>query len=97
MLVMAYTTTEHAIAYLTTDSVAELSLPSSSSTTAQAVVSSVTGLGMGKVGMNALSGWGGYVGLGPKAPKPSVIQLSEGEVLVTREGQLLSLNFIHLR
>jgi len=81
MLVMGYTPTDHALAYLNTMSVAELSLPSS------AVMSSSTSAGgMGKVGINALTGFGGYVvGLASKTQKPSIIQLAEEEVLVTKE------------
>lgn len=79
---MAYTASEHAIVYLNTMSVAELVLPSTSTSSA--------GLGMGRVGMGALSGLGGYVslGLGGKAAKPSVIQLSDGEVLITKDCKL---------
>ena len=77
MLVLAYGPTDHAIVYLNTMSVAELSLPSTGNPNA--------GLGMAKVGMGALSGLGGYMGLGTKANKPSVIQLGDGETLVTKE------------
>ena len=78
---MGYTPTEHAVAYLNTMSVAELSLPSSI-----AISPSTSAGGMGKVGINALTGLGGYVvGLASKTQKPSLIQLAEGEVLVTKE------------
>ncbi|KAF9509816.1 hypothetical protein BS47DRAFT_1411338 [Hydnum rufescens UP504] len=78
MLVLAYGPADHAIVYLNTMSVAELSFPSTSSANA--------GLGMAKVGMGALTGLGGYMGLGVKANKPSVIQLGDGEALVTKES-----------
>jgi Vam6/Vps39-like protein vacuolar protein sorting-associated protein 39 len=77
MLVLAYGPADHAIVYLNTMSVAELSLPSTSSPNA--------GLGMAKVGMGALTGLGGYMGLGVKTTKPSVIQLEDGEALVTKD------------
>lgn len=82
---MGYTPADHAIAYLNTMSVAELVLPSSTT------ISSSTSAGsMGKVGINALTGLGGYmVSLASKTQKPSVIQLAEGEVLVTKESTLV--------
>lgn len=86
MLVMGYTPTDHAITYLNTMSVAELSLPSS-----VAIPSSTSAGGMGKVGINALTGLGGYVvSLASKTQKPSIIRLAEGEVLVTKECEQFS-------
>lgn len=83
MLVMGYTPTDHAIAYLTTMSVAELTLPTNTAITASSSAGS-----MGKVGINALTGLGGYVvGLASKTQKPSVIHLNDGEVLVTKESE----------
>lgn len=80
MLVLGYGPTDHAIVYLNTMSVAELNLSPANNSNA--------GLGMAKVGMGALSGLGGYMGLGTKANKPSVIQLEDGETLVTKECEL---------
>lgn len=80
MLILGYTPTDHAIVYLSTMSVAELSLPTlpASSSTGAA------GGGMGK----ALTGLGGYVvGLASKVQKPSVVRLEEGEVCVTKESE----------
>ncbi|KAF8311952.1 hypothetical protein DL93DRAFT_2060501 [Clavulina sp. PMI_390] len=77
MLVMAYTATDHAIAYLSTMSIAELSLPTNT-----AISSSTSAGSMGK----ALTGFGGYVaGLAGKVQKPTAIQVSDGEVIVTKE------------
>lgn len=52
---------------------------------------------MGKVGINALTGLGGYVvGLASKTQKPSVVHISEGEVLVTKECKWLYVDDVAL-
>ena len=80
-LVIAYET-EYAVLYLSTMSVAELVIPS--------IPSAAMGIGMGKVGMGAFSGFSGYMTLGlGRGVKPLVIELQEGEVLVNKEGGVL--------
>jgi Vam6/Vps39-like protein vacuolar protein sorting-associated protein 39 len=57
-------------------------------------VQGISNVAMGKgIGMGAISGLGGYIGLGAKA-KPQVIRLSDDEVLIGRESAYHVLYFL---
>ncbi|KAG8832639.1 Vacuolar morphogenesis protein 6 [Serendipita sp. 399] len=87
VIAIAYTQTDHALLYLDTRSVAEVVLPNTLHP------SSSTGLtGAMGMGMNAISGLGGYMtlSLGAKT-KPSVIKIAEGEFVIPKETSTLFL------
>ena len=85
VLVFAYTATDHAVFSLDSLSSSELELPSPPATNAPSAGANLGSVGLG-MGMTALTGLGGYVGLGAKA-KPTVVKISEGEVLIPKESE----------
>jgi hypothetical protein len=85
-IAMAYTQTEHAILYMDTMSIAEVTLPTTVHPSTSAGLP--TGLsGAVGLGMTAFSGLGGYVksGLLGQA-KPTVIKTAEGEFIVPKDS-----------
>ncbi|KAF8604609.1 hypothetical protein BDV93DRAFT_537690 [Ceratobasidium sp. AG-I] len=76
-ITMAYPPPDYAVLSLTTMGLTEFVLPATS------VVTTNTGMSMG-MGMGALSGLGGYMGLGSKA-KQAVVKIEEGEVLIPKD------------
>jgi hypothetical protein len=76
---MAYPPPDHAVLSLTNMALTEFVLPATNTVTQNAGMS----MGMG-MGMGALSGLGGYMGLGAKA-KQAVVKIEEGEVLIPKE------------
>ena len=71
-----YVPVDYAIFSLKTRNVTEIDPPIHTGTS----VSSIGGMGMG-----ALSGLGGYIGLGSK-PVPCVLRSNDGEALVTKDS-----------
>jgi hypothetical protein len=83
VIAMAYTQTEHALLYLETMSVADITLP----TTLHPSTSTGLGGAMG-LGMNAFSGLGGYMTLGLGAKnKPTIIKTAEGEFVIPKDSE----------
>lgn len=76
---MAYPPPDYAVLSLTTMGLTDFVLPATS------VVTANTGMGMG-MGMGALSGLGGYMGLGSKA-KQAVVKIEDGEVLIPKDSE----------
>jgi len=79
---MAYTQTEHAILYMETMSIADVTLPTTLHSGASTGLSGAVGLGM-----NAFSGLGGYVrsGLLGQA-KPIIIKTADGEFVIPKDS-----------
>ncbi|CAE6468651.1 unnamed protein product [Rhizoctonia solani] len=77
-IVMAYPPPDNAILSLTTMALTEFTTPATTSVTTN------PGIGMG-MGMGALTGLGGYMGLGTKA-KFAAVKIEEGEVLIPKES-----------
>ncbi|CCO30777.1 Vam6/Vps39-like protein Short=hVam6p [Rhizoctonia solani AG-1 IB] len=77
-IVMAYPPPDNAILSLTTMALTEFVTP------ATTTVSNNPGIGMG-MGMGALTGLGGYMGLGSKA-KFAAVKIEEGEVLIPKDS-----------
>jgi hypothetical protein len=77
---MAYPPPDNAILSLTTMALTEFVTP------ATTTVSNNPGIGMG-MGMGALTGLGGYMGLGSKA-KFAAVKIEEGEVLIPKDCEL---------
>ncbi|CAG7849163.1 SubName: Full=Related to Vam6/Vps39-like protein involved in vacuolar morphogenesis {ECO:0000313/EMBL:CCA68795.1} [Serendipita indica DSM 11827] len=87
VIAMAYTATEHALFYLDTMSVADIVLPTALHPSTSSGLTGAMGMGM-----NAISGLGGYMtlGLGAKS-KPSVIKTADGEFTIPKENSSLFL------
>ncbi|KAG8682591.1 Vacuolar morphogenesis protein 6, partial [Ceratobasidium sp. 394] len=79
-ITMAYPPPDHAVLSLTNMALTEFVLPATNTVTQTAGMS----MGMG-MGMGALSGLGGYMGLGAKA-KQAVVKIEDGEVLIPKES-----------
>ncbi|KAG8793698.1 Vacuolar morphogenesis protein 6 [Ceratobasidium sp. 428] len=79
-ITMAYPPPDHAVLSLTNMALTEFVLPATNTVTQNAGMS----MGMG-MGMGALSGLGGYMGLGAKA-KQAVVKIEDGEVLIPKES-----------
>ena len=78
---LAYPPPDYAVLSLTTMGLTEFVLPATS------VVTANTGMSMG-MGMGALSGLGGYMGLGSKA-KQAVVKIEDGEVPIPKDSELI--------
>lgn len=78
-ITMAYPPPDNAVLSLTNMSLTEFVTPATT-----AVSTNPGGMGMG-MGMGALSGLGGYMGLGAKA-KQVVVKIEDGEVLIPKES-----------
>jgi hypothetical protein len=76
-ITMAYPPPDHAVLSLTTMGLTEFVTP------ATTTVSTNPSMGMG-MSMGALTGLGGYMGLGTKA-KHAVVKIEDGEVLIPKE------------
>ncbi|KAG9103535.1 Vacuolar morphogenesis protein 6 [Ceratobasidium sp. 370] len=81
-IAMAYPPPDHAMLSLTNMALTEFVLPATNTVTQNAGMSMGMGMGMG---MGALSGLGGYMGLGAKA-KQAVVKIEDGEVLIPKES-----------
>ncbi|KAG8694933.1 Vacuolar morphogenesis protein 6 [Ceratobasidium sp. 395] len=79
-ITMAYPPPDHAVLSLTNMALTDFVLPATNTVTQNAGMS----MGMG-MGMGALSGLGGYMGLGAKA-KQAVVKIEDGEVLIPKES-----------
>lgn len=80
---MAYPPPDYAVLSLTNMALTEFVLLATS------VVTANPGMGMGMgMGMGALSGLGGYMGLGSKA-KQAVVKIEDGEVLIPKDCELV--------
>jgi Vam6/Vps39-like protein vacuolar protein sorting-associated protein 39 len=83
VIAMAYTQTEHALLYLDTMSVADIVPPTTVHPGASSGLTGAMGLGM-----NAISGLGGYMTLGLGAKnKPTIIKTTEGEFIIPKESE----------
>ena len=74
---MGYTPTDYVIYPVKSRSTIEVVTPAHAATSSSS---------MGGMGMGALSGLGGYIGLGAKA-KPCALRINEKECFISRESK----------
>ena len=77
LICMGYSPTDYAIYSLKSRAAVDVATPAHAAATAS---------GLGGMGMGALSGLGGYIGLGAKA-KPSALSISEKECFIAKESK----------
>ena len=77
LICLGYSPTDYAIYSLKSRATVDVTTPVHAPTTTS---------GLGGMGMGALSGLGGYIGLGAKA-KPSALSISEKECFIAKESK----------